>query len=77
MTDANINFGDVVDSTKPASQAELDRRQYGFSEVSYEGSPTVYKTGDVVYLPYQITELSSMEAVGLAWEAYSQDLLPQ
>jgi hypothetical protein len=45
--------------------------------VSYEGSPTVYKTGDVVYLPYQITELSSMEAVGLAWEAYSQDLLPQ
>jgi hypothetical protein len=70
------NFGDVVDSSSPATQEQLDRRQYGFSTVSYEGSPTVYKGGDVVYLPYESNEPSSMEAVGLAWAAYAEGILP-
>lgn len=70
------NFGDVVDTTTPASQEQSDRRQYGFSTVSYDGSPTVYKAGDVVHLPYETTEVSSMEAVGLAWAAYASGITP-
>ena len=76
MTDAP-SFGDIVDSTKAASEDQLTRRQYGFSSVYYDGSPTVYKTGDVVHLPYESSELSSMEALGLAWAAYAEGILPE
>lgn len=69
-------FGDIVDSTTPANKEQLDRRQYGFSTISYDGSPTVYKPGDVVYLPYDITEKSTMEAIGLAWAAYAEGITP-
>lgn len=69
-------FGDIVDSTTPANKKQLDRRQYGFSTISYDGSPTVYKPGDVVYLPYDITEKSTMEAIGLAWAAYAEGITP-
>lgn len=75
MTEAP-RFGDVVDTTRPANQEELDRRKYGFSTVSYDGSPTVYKAGDVVHLPYEQTEKSGMEAVGLAWAAYAEGIPP-
>lgn len=71
------NFGDVVDSTSPASQEQLAKRQYGFSNISYDGSPTVYKGGDVVYLPYETTEKSTMEAIGLAWAAYAEGIPAQ
>jgi hypothetical protein len=70
-------FGDVVDSSSPQTSQQLDKRQYGFSTVSYEGSPTVYKGGDVVYLPYETTETSTMEAIGLAWAAYAEGIPPQ
>jgi hypothetical protein len=70
-------FGDVVDSTKAPSEEQLTRRQYGFSSVYYDGSPTVYKTGDVVNLPYEANELSSMESLGLAWAAYAEGILPE
>lgn len=70
-------FGDVVDTTTPANQEELDRRKYGLSTISYEGSPTVYKPGDVVHLPYDITEKSSMEALGLAWAAFASGIPPE
>lgn len=75
MTNAP-GFGDIVDSTTPANKEQLDRRQYGFSTISYDGSPTVYKPGDVVYLPYDITEKSTMEAIGLAWAAYAEGITP-
>lgn len=70
-------FGDVVDSTKPISQQDIDKRRYGFSPISYDGSPTVYKAGDVVYLPYQADETSTMEALGLAWAAYAEGIPAQ
>lgn len=70
-------FGDIVDSSTPASKEQLEKRQYGFSTISYDGSPTVYKGGDVVYLPYETTEKSTMEAVGLAWAAYAEGIPAQ
>ena len=70
-------FGDVVDSSKAATEEQLTRRQYGFSSVYYDGSPTVYKPGDVVNLPYETNEYSSMEAVGLAWAAYAEGIPPE
>lgn len=70
-------FGDIVDSTTPASEEQAARRQYGFSTVSYDGSPTVYKAGDVVHLPYELDEKSSMEAVGLAWAAFAEGIPAQ
>lgn len=70
-------FGDVVDSARAASKEQLERRQYGFSTISYEGSPTVYKAGDVVYLPYETDEKSTMEAIGLAWAAYAENIPAQ
>jgi NADH dehydrogenase FAD-containing subunit len=70
------NFGDVVDSTFIYSAEQLDGRLYGNSEVSYQGVPTVYHVGDVVYLPYASGETSTMEAVGLAWQAYASGIGP-
>lgn len=70
-------FGDVVESTTPASEEQSARRQYGFSPISYDGSPTVYKGGDVVHLPYENDEKSTMEAVGLAWAAYAEGIQAQ
>jgi hypothetical protein len=69
-------FGDVVDTNNPASLQQTERRKYGFSPISYEGSPTVYKQGDVVHLPYETTERSGMEALGLAWAAYAEGIPP-
>lgn len=77
MSEHTPVFGDIVDSTSPLQQEQLDRRQYGASTVSYQGSPAVYKGGDVVYLPYEINERSTMEAVGLAWAAYAEGIQPE
>ena len=71
------NFGDVVDSNFIYSQGQLDIRIYGESTISYEGNPTVYHAGDVVHLPYQSGETSTMEAIGLAWAAFASGVGPE
>lgn len=70
-------FGDVVDSNFIYSQSQIDERIYGDSAISYEGLPTVYHVGDVVHLPYQATETSTMEAIGLAWAAFASGVGPE
>jgi hypothetical protein len=72
-----IKFGDVVESTFILSPRQLETRQAGFSPVSYLGVPTTYHAGDVVNLPYTPSERSTIEAVGLAWAAYAQGILPE
>lgn len=69
-------FGDVVDTTNPASTEQVERRLHGFSDISYSGSPTLYTAGDVVHVPYDSTEISTIEAIGLAWAAYASGVLP-
>jgi hypothetical protein len=71
------NFGDVVATNFIYSQEQLDGRIYGDSEIQYSGIPTVYHAGDVVHLPYQSGELSTMEAIGLAWAAFSSGVGPE
>ena len=63
------NFQYIVDSNFIYSQNQDNRRKYGFSEIYYQGRPTVYHAGDVVNLPYRDSETSTMEAIGLAWAA--------
>jgi hypothetical protein len=70
-------FGDVVDSNFIYSQSQIDERIYGDSTISYEGLPTVYHVGDVVHLPYQSGETSTMEAIGLAWAAFASGVGPE
>lgn len=70
------NFGDVVDTNMIYSQQQIDSRLYGKSTISYSGNPTVYHAGDVVHLPYQSGETSTMEAVGLAWAAFASGVTP-
>jgi hypothetical protein len=74
---ATPGFGDVVDANGAITEQQVENRQYGNSTVSYNGSPTVYKPGDVVHLPYESSETSTMEAIGLAWAAYSEGIPPQ
>jgi len=71
------NFGDVVDSSFIYSQEQINNRIYGESLISYEGNPTVYHAGDVVHLPYQSGETSTMEAIGLAWAAFASGVGPE
>jgi hypothetical protein len=69
-------FGDVVSTNFIYSQEQIDGRIYGDSEIQYSGIPTVYHAGDVVHLPYQSGELSTMEALGLAWAAFVSGVVP-
>lgn len=71
------NFGDVVVTNFIYSQEQLDGRIYGDSEISYSGIPTVYHAGDVVHLPYESGETSTMEAIGLAWAAFASGIGPE
>lgn len=71
------NFGDVVSTNFIYSQEQLDGRIYGDSEIQYSGVPTVYHAGDVVHLPYQSGELSTIEAIGLAWAAFASGVTPE
>jgi hypothetical protein len=71
-----VEFGDVVDSNFIYSRQQLDERIYGDSEITFSGSPTVYHVGDVVHLPYVSGELSTMEAIGLAWAAFASGITP-
>jgi hypothetical protein len=71
------DFGDVVDSNFIYSQIQLDSRLYGESQITYSGNPTVYHVGDVVHLPYESGETSTMEAIGLAWAAFASGVGPE
>jgi hypothetical protein len=70
-------FGDVVSTNFIYSQEQLNERIYGDSEIQYSGIPTVYHAGDVVHLPYQSGEISTMEALGLAWAAFASGIGPE
>jgi hypothetical protein len=71
-----VEFGDVVETRYILSEAQLAASQFGFSEVYFEGSPTVYSPGDVVNLPYVSGETSTMQALGSAWAAYASGIGP-
>lgn len=69
-------FGDVVETKYVLSENQLETSAFGNSTVFYSGNPIVYSPGDVVNLPYTSGELSTLEAVGLAWAAYSSGIEP-
>lgn len=71
------NFGDIVDTNFIYSQEQDDVRKYGFSEFQISGRPTIYHAGDVVHLPFASGELSTIEAVGLAWSGYVNGIPPE
>ena len=70
------NFGDIIDGTFVLSEEQVEIRKYGFSPIDASGIPTVYHVGDVVNLPYASGEISSIEAMGLAWAAFSSGVTP-
>jgi hypothetical protein len=72
MTD----FGEIVETRYILSEEQLNASKFGFSEVFYSGSPTVYSPGDVVNLPYTTGETSTMNALGAAWAAYASGVGP-
>ena len=71
-----VEFGDVVETRYVTSEEQLKRSQFGFSPVSFSGNPIVYTPGDVVHLPYASGELSTLQAVGLAWGAVASGVGP-
>lgn len=71
------DFGEVVDSTYVRSARQDEVRKDGFSPIQFQGNPTVYHAGDVVNLPFVSGEVSSIEAVGLAWAAYASGITPE
>jgi hypothetical protein len=70
------DFGEVVETRYILSEEQLAASKFGFSEVYYSGSPTVYSPGDVVNLPYGSGETSTMKAIGNAWAAYASGIGP-
>lgn len=71
------DFGDIVDGTFFLSAEQIDTRQYGFSPIKSSGIPTVYHVGDVVNLPYASGDISTMEAIGLAWGSFASGVVPE
>lgn len=69
-------FGEIVDATFALSTEQIEVRKYGLSEIQFSGIPTVYHVGDVINLPYASGEISSMQAVGLAWGAFASGITP-
>ena len=70
------DFGEIIETRYILSQEQLDASKFGFSEVFYSGSPTVYSPGDVVNLPYTTGETSTINALGAAWAAYASGVGP-
>ena len=70
------DFGEVIETKYVLSSEQLETSAFGNSPVYYSGSPIVYSPGDVINLPYTSGELSTMEAVGLAWSAYASGIEP-
>lgn len=75
--DAFQNFGNITDTQFIFSEQQDAIRKFGFSRVYYQGRPTVYHAGDTVNIPYKDNELSTIEAMGLAWAAFSSGVTPQ
>jgi len=69
-------FKEIVETNFIYSDTQRDQRKYGKSEIQVSGQPAVYHVGDVINLPYEPTELSTIEAIGLAWQAFSSGVLP-
>jgi len=74
MTDPK--FGDIVDTNFIYSNEQRNTRKFGESEVLISGQPATYHAGDVVHLPYQAGETSTIEAIGLAWGAFASGVNP-
>ena len=72
----NPKFGDVVDSNFIYSSEQRKKRKFGDSDIQVEGNPATYHAGDVVHLPYQAGETSTIEAIGLAWGAFASGVEP-
>jgi len=70
------DFGDIVDGTFILSSGQVERRKYGFSPIKASGIPTVYHAGDTVNLPYGSGEISTIQAIGLAWSAFASGVGP-
>ena len=70
------DFGEVIETRYVLSEEQLKTSKFGFSEVYYSGSPTVYSPGDVVHLPYATGETSTINALGAAWAAYASGVGP-
>jgi hypothetical protein len=60
------DFGEIIETRYLLSEEQLNASKFGFSEVFYSGSPTVYSPGDVVNLPYASGETATMNALGAA-----------
>jgi hypothetical protein len=71
------NFGNITDTQFVFSEQQDEIRKFGFSRIYYRGRPTVYHAGDTVNVPYKDNELSTIEAMGLAWAAFSSGVTPQ
>ena len=69
-------FGDIVETNFIYSDEQRQTRKFGDSEVLVSGQPATYHAGDVVHLPYSSGETSTIEAIGLAWAAFSSGVLP-
>ena len=69
-------FGDIVDTNFIYSDEQRQVRKFGDSEVLVSGQPATYHAGVVVHLPYTSGETSTIEAIGLAWGAFSSGVLP-
>ncbi len=72
----NPKFGDVVDSNFIYSNEQRKKRKFGDSDIQVEGNPATYHAGDVVHLPYEAGETSTIEAIGLAWGAFASGVEP-
>ena len=70
------DFGEIVDGTFVLSPEQVESRKYGFSDIKVSGIPTIYHAGDGVNLPYTTGETSTIEAIGLAWSAFSSGIRP-
>lgn len=69
-------FGDIVTTNQTLTQEQQEVRRFGNSPISLSGVPTLYHAGDVVHLPYQSNETSTIQAIGLAWAAYASGIAP-
>jgi hypothetical protein len=73
---AEPSFGEIVQTNQMLTQEQQNARRFGNSPITYSGVPTLYHAGDVVNLPYETVETSTIEAVGLAWAAYASGIGP-
>tara|TARA_R100001530_G_scaffold76094_1_gene53409 strand:- start:277 stop:507 length:231 start_codon:yes stop_codon:yes gene_type:complete len=73
---SNPNFGDIIETNFIYSDDQRAVRKYGDSVVQVSGQPATYHAGDVVHMPYQAGETSTIEAIGLAWSAFANGIDP-